>query len=87
MADAIREGLPEEERTSFAQGLVDVVPLARMGEAREVASLVAWLLSNSTSFEAIAAGSAAALGLLVYAVSWWRDRKRLSSDVFSLPSH
>jgi hypothetical protein len=49
--------------------------------------LVAWLLSNSTSSEAIAAASAAALGLLVYAVSSWRNRKRLASDVVSLPSH
>ena len=49
--------------------------------------LVTWLLSNSTSSEAIAAASAAALGLLVYAVSAWRDRKRLASDVVSLSSH
>jgi NAD(P)-dependent dehydrogenase (short-subunit alcohol dehydrogenase family) len=50
MADAIREGLPEEERSSFAQGLVDVVPLARMGEASEVAALVVWLLSDESSY-------------------------------------
>lgn len=50
MADRIREGLREEERESFAQGLVDVVPLARMGDAREVAALVAWLLSDESSY-------------------------------------
>jgi NAD(P)-dependent dehydrogenase (short-subunit alcohol dehydrogenase family) len=50
MADEIREGLPEEEQASFAQGLVDVVPLGRMGEASEVAALVAWLLSDESSY-------------------------------------
>jgi NAD(P)-dependent dehydrogenase (short-subunit alcohol dehydrogenase family) len=50
MADAIREALPEEEQASFAQGLVDVVPLGRMGDAGEVASLVAWLLSDESSY-------------------------------------
>jgi amino acid transporter len=63
--------------------------LAPGGTAAAVVALVlvAWLLSNSTSSEAIAAASAAAVGLLVYAASWWRDRKRLSNDVVSLPSH
>jgi 3alpha(or 20beta)-hydroxysteroid dehydrogenase len=50
MSDRIREGVAQEDRESFAQGLVDVVPLARMGEAREVAALVAWLLSDESSY-------------------------------------
>jgi NAD(P)-dependent dehydrogenase (short-subunit alcohol dehydrogenase family) len=50
MADRIREGLPEVEREAFARSLVDVVPLARMGDPREVASLVAWLLSDESSY-------------------------------------
>jgi NAD(P)-dependent dehydrogenase (short-subunit alcohol dehydrogenase family) len=50
MSDRIREGLREEERASFAQSLLDVVPMARMGEAHEVAALVAWLLSDESSY-------------------------------------
>ncbi|MFN8225013.1 MAG: SDR family NAD(P)-dependent oxidoreductase [Gaiellales bacterium] len=50
MADRIREGLEAEERAAFAQSLLDVVPLARMGEAAEVAALVAWLLSDEASY-------------------------------------
>ncbi len=50
MADRIREGLRAEEQESFAQSLIDVVPLARMGEASEVAALVAWLLSDEASY-------------------------------------
>jgi len=50
MATRIREGLPEEERKGFAQALVDLVPLARFGQASEVAALVAWLLSDESSY-------------------------------------
>jgi len=50
MSDRIREGLPADERASFAQSLIDVVPLARMGDAYEVAALVAWLLSDESSY-------------------------------------
>lgn len=50
MADGIREALPEAERAGFAQGLLEVVPLGRMGEASEVAALVAWLLSDESSY-------------------------------------
>lgn len=50
MSDRIREGLPAEERDSFAQSLINVVPFARMGHAHEVAALVAWLLSDEASY-------------------------------------
>jgi len=50
MSDRIREGLREEERAAFAQSLIDVVPLARMGEASEVAAMVVWLLSDESSY-------------------------------------
>jgi NAD(P)-dependent dehydrogenase (short-subunit alcohol dehydrogenase family) len=50
MATRIREGLPEAERAGFAQSLVDLVPLGRMGQASEVAALVAWLLSDESSY-------------------------------------
>jgi NAD(P)-dependent dehydrogenase (short-subunit alcohol dehydrogenase family) len=50
MADRIREALPQDEQAAFAQSLVDLVPLARMGDASEVAALVAWLLSDERSY-------------------------------------
>jgi NAD(P)-dependent dehydrogenase (short-subunit alcohol dehydrogenase family) len=50
MADRIREALPQDEQAAFAQSLVDLVPLARMGDASEVAALVAWLLSDESSY-------------------------------------
>jgi NAD(P)-dependent dehydrogenase (short-subunit alcohol dehydrogenase family) len=50
MSDRIREGLPATERASFAQSLIDVVPLARMGLPKEVAALVVWLLSDESSY-------------------------------------
>jgi NAD(P)-dependent dehydrogenase (short-subunit alcohol dehydrogenase family) len=50
MATRIVAALPEDERTDFQRGLTDVVPLRRMGEASEVAALVAWLLSDESSY-------------------------------------
>jgi NAD(P)-dependent dehydrogenase (short-subunit alcohol dehydrogenase family) len=50
MSDRIRAGLPAEARESFSQSLIDVVPMARMGEPGEVAALVAWLLSDESSY-------------------------------------
>lgn len=50
MATRIRESLPDVQQRDFAQALVDLVPLARFGEAREVAALVAWLLSDESSY-------------------------------------
>ena len=50
MSVRIRAGLPAQERENFSQSLIDVVPMARMGEAHEVAALVAWLLSDESSY-------------------------------------
>jgi 3alpha(or 20beta)-hydroxysteroid dehydrogenase len=50
MAARILAGLPAEERNDFRRGLTDVVPLKRMGEPAEVAALVAWLLSDESSY-------------------------------------
>ena len=50
MTARILAGLPDEERDDFRRGLTDEVPLGRMGRATEVASLVAWLLSDESSY-------------------------------------
>jgi NAD(P)-dependent dehydrogenase (short-subunit alcohol dehydrogenase family) len=50
MAARIAAALPKEERADFQRGLTDVVPLRRIGQAAEVAALVAWLLSDESSY-------------------------------------
>jgi NAD(P)-dependent dehydrogenase (short-subunit alcohol dehydrogenase family) len=50
MAARIVAGLPAEERDVFRRGLADSVPLRRIGEPSEVAALVAWLLSDESSY-------------------------------------
>ena len=50
MADRIQASLPSSERATFERDLLDPVPLGRMGQASEVAALVAWLLSDESSY-------------------------------------
>ena len=50
MATRIEESLPPGERAQFRRDLVTPVPLGRLGDPREVAALVAWLLSDESSY-------------------------------------
>jgi NAD(P)-dependent dehydrogenase (short-subunit alcohol dehydrogenase family) len=50
MARRIEESLPLHEREQFRNDLRSLVPLGRYGQAPEVASLVAWLLSDESSY-------------------------------------
>ena len=50
MATRIRESLAPAERESFHRTLLAPVPLGRFGGADEVAALVAWLLSDESSY-------------------------------------
>lgn len=50
LARRIREALPPGEREAFRERLLLPVPLGRFGEPREVAALVAWLLSEESSY-------------------------------------
>jgi NAD(P)-dependent dehydrogenase (short-subunit alcohol dehydrogenase family) len=50
MAARIEESLPESEREQFRNALRGLVPLGRYGHAAEVAALVAWLLSDESSY-------------------------------------
>jgi NAD(P)-dependent dehydrogenase (short-subunit alcohol dehydrogenase family) len=50
MATRIERSLPSEEREAFRRDLLAPVPLGRMGEAHEVAALVAWLLSDESAY-------------------------------------
>ena len=50
MAVAIQEALPAEEREQFRADLLRPVPLERFGGPSEVAALVAWLLSDESSY-------------------------------------
>ena len=50
MADRIAAAQPPEERDRFRRDLLAPVPLSRFGGAHEVAALVAWLLSDESSY-------------------------------------
>jgi NAD(P)-dependent dehydrogenase (short-subunit alcohol dehydrogenase family) len=50
MAARIEESVPAAERDRFRRDLLAPVPLGRVGEPREVAALVAWLLSDESSY-------------------------------------
>ena len=49
-AEGIAAGLPAEAREEFWDWLRSLVPIGRMADAREVAALVAWLLSDESSY-------------------------------------
>ena len=48
--DAYLTGLPEEEADSVRRQMAYLHPLGRVGTADEVADVVAWLLSEQSSF-------------------------------------
>lgn len=50
LAERIHESQPPDRREAFRRGLLEPVPLGRFGEAHEVAALVAWLLSDESSY-------------------------------------
>ncbi len=50
MADRIRARLSPERQATYETDLVAPVPLKRFGDPSEVASLVAWLLSDESSY-------------------------------------
>jgi NAD(P)-dependent dehydrogenase (short-subunit alcohol dehydrogenase family) len=50
LADRILAYLPTETRQTFGDGFAASIPLGRVGHPREVAALVAWLLSDESSF-------------------------------------
>jgi NAD(P)-dependent dehydrogenase (short-subunit alcohol dehydrogenase family) len=50
MADRIRAQLPPDRQATYEADLVAPVPLNRFGQSSEVAALVAWLLSDESSY-------------------------------------
>jgi NAD(P)-dependent dehydrogenase (short-subunit alcohol dehydrogenase family) len=50
LADRILAYLPTETRQTFGDSFAASIPLGRVGHPREVAALVAWLLSDESSF-------------------------------------